>query len=57
MHETTLSTSEELRPGHRFELYGRHWNAVRLLEPSRRKLDEPPRMLCLSTSSPSVPTQ
>jgi hypothetical protein len=57
VHETTLSTSGELRPGHRFELYGRHWNAIRLLEPARRKVDQPARMLCLSTSGPSVPTQ
>jgi hypothetical protein len=57
VHETTLSTSGELRLGHRFELYGRHWNAVRVLEPSRRRVNEERRMLCLSTSAPSAPTQ
>jgi hypothetical protein len=57
VHETMLSTSGELRPGHRFELYGRHWNALYLLAPSRWKVDEPARMLCLTTSGPSVRTQ
>ena len=56
VHETTLPTSGELKPGHRFELFGRHWNAVSLLEPSRWKVDEQPRMLCLSTNGPDVPT-
>jgi len=53
VHETTLPMSGELRPGHRFELYGRHSNALYLLEPSRWRDDEPRRMLCLTTSSPS----
>lgn len=53
VHETTLAMSGELRPGHRFELYGRHWNALHLLQPSRWKVDEPARMLCLTTSGPS----
>ena len=57
VHETTLSTTGELRPGHRFELYGRHWNALYLLEPSRWRVDEGRRMLCLSTSGPSVLTR
>ena len=51
VYETTLPLSEELRPGDRFELYGRHWNALRLLAPSRWKVEAPPaRMLCLSTN-------
>ena len=53
VHETTLSTTGELRPGHRFELYGRHWNALYLLEASRWRVDDERRMLCLSTSGPS----
>jgi len=52
VHETTLSTPGELRPGYHFELYGRHWNALYLLESSRWKVDDERRMLCLSTSSP-----
>lgn len=50
VHETTLPSSGELRPGDRFELYGRHWNALRLLAPSRWKVEAPARMLCLSTN-------
>jgi hypothetical protein len=57
VHETTLSTSGELRPGDRFELYGRQWEAVRLLEPSRSRADEDRRMLCLSTSGLIVPSR
>lgn len=55
VHETRLSTAGELRPGDRFELYGRHWDAVRLLEPSRWRADKERRMLCLPTSGLSVP--
>jgi hypothetical protein len=57
VHETTLPTSGELRPGHRFELYGRHWEAVHLLEPPRFRVDKERRMLCFSTSGLSVSTR
>jgi hypothetical protein len=57
IHETSLATSEELKPGDRFELYGRHWNAVVLLERPRWKAHEQQRMLCLSTSGMSIPTK
>jgi hypothetical protein len=50
VHETTLSTSGGLNPGDRFELYGRHWDAVRVLEPSRWRTGQERRMLCLPTS-------
>jgi len=56
VHETTLPTSGELRPGDRFDLYGRSWTAAYLLEPSRFRVDDERRMLCLSTSAPGVPT-
>ena len=57
VHEATLSNPGELRLGDRFELYGRRWSAVELLKVSRWQGNEPQRMLCVATSSMSVPTQ
>ena len=35
-HQMTLTTSERLRPGSRFELFGRHWRVVEQ-QPGRRR--------------------
>jgi hypothetical protein len=55
VHEASLTTTTELQPGHGFELYGRHWNAVQLLRLPRGRTREAQRMLCLSTAEPVVP--
>jgi hypothetical protein len=47
-HETILTTSDELKPGYEFDLYGRSWNVVGLTKPPRGRTDEPQRTLCRS---------
>ena len=46
IHEVTLATETEVKPGDRFDLYGRSWNAVRLTSP-RGRFEGQPRVLCL----------
>jgi len=55
VHEATLTKPGELMLGDRFELYGRQWSAVGLLNVSRWAAGAPRRMLCISTSDMSVP--
>jgi len=55
VHEAMLTTSTELKPGYQFELYGRHWKAVRLLELRRGMEHEGRRMLCYSTTGSLTP--
>jgi hypothetical protein len=50
VHEAVLETSAELKPGHQFDLHGRHWNAVELIKLPRGKMGEQQRMLCRSRS-------
>jgi hypothetical protein len=48
-HETTLTTSDELKPGYQFDLYGRSWDVVGLTKARHRgSTDEPQRALCRS---------
>ena len=55
VHEATLTTSTALMRGYEFELYGRHWKAVRLLELRRGMEHERRRMLCFSTTGLLTP--
>jgi hypothetical protein len=48
IHEASLTLPNGLRPGDRFELHGRHWQAVKS-KPTRRYSMEVPRVLCVST--------
>ena len=48
VHETTLTTSVELEPGYRFDLYGRSWNAVGLTKLPRGRTQGAQRMVCRS---------
>jgi hypothetical protein len=51
-HETTLTTTDELKPGYQFDLYGRSWDVVGLTKARRRgSTDEPQRALCRSTTT------
>ena len=50
VHETMLTTADELKPGYEFDLHGRHWKAVELLRLPRGTAYEARRMLCHSTA-------
>jgi hypothetical protein len=47
-HQTSVTTSHELKPGGGFDLHGRHWRVVGLLQTSRSARNAPARMRCLS---------
>ena len=57
IHETSLTTSGVLQPGHEFDLYGRRWRAVGLNWPLPGRGNTSPRMLCISTGQPSTPAR
>lgn len=57
VHEVTLTTPAEVRPGYQFDLYGRRWNAVGLLRLPRGCARESQRMLCRSTAALLAPEQ
>ena len=47
-HETSVTTSHELKPGAGFELHGRHWRVVALLPTSRSGRNAQGRIRCVS---------
>jgi len=47
-HETSVTTSHELKPGAGFDLHGRHWRVVGFLRTSRSARTAQGRMRCLS---------
>jgi hypothetical protein len=55
VHEAILTTPTALTPGDRFDLYGRHWNAVQMLPLPRGGRLERQRMLCLSSAERLTP--
>jgi hypothetical protein len=52
IHEATYTSSDTLRPGAEFDLYGRRW---RVVGPTKtgRVVGDPPRTLCVSTGASS----
>ena len=47
-HETSVTTSHELKPGAGFDLHGRHWRVVGFLRTSRSTRNAQGRIRCLS---------
>jgi hypothetical protein len=47
-HETSVTTSHELKPGVGFDLYGRHWRVIALVPTSRSARNAQTRILCHS---------
>jgi len=54
IHDEARATATELRPGDRFDLYGRHWKAVGLTR-LPRGARERQRMLCVPTDDLVTP--
>jgi hypothetical protein len=53
-HDELLMTSVLLEPGSEFELYGRHWQAIRWAATSKSRFNYVPQsMLCSSHMTPS----
>lgn len=54
-HQASLTTPRELKPGDRFELYGRHWQAIESkLRDGRRVLStkkDAARLLCVTSET------
>jgi len=49
VHDASLTTADELKPGYAFELHGRQWRAVELTKLPRGSAGTR-RMLCLSSA-------
>ena len=49
-HETSVTTSHELKPGAGFDLHGRHWRVVALAPTSRSARNAQARIRCLSVA-------
>jgi hypothetical protein len=49
-HETSVTTSHELKPGAGFDLHGRHWRVVGLVRTSRSERNAQGRIRCLSVA-------
>jgi hypothetical protein len=47
-HETSVTTSHELKPGAGFDLHGRHWRVVGFSRNSRSTRNAQGRIRCLS---------
>ena len=54
IHEGTLISENELRPGDEFELHGRRWRAIGPI-PGRREGTEAQRILCTLTDGAARP--
>ena len=55
VHEAVVTRTRALRPGDRFDLYGRNWTAVEVIKLPRGREHVPERMLCVSTAGLVTP--